>query len=216
MIAANFYAYWYIHSPAMPAEQLTNLILYPANLLNGNLYCVFTSGFIHLDLSHLLVNMLGVFVFARVVENHLGVVKTLYIYFGALFISLLFAMIVNMYVLEKNIAIIGASGALMGLIAAAMLLDPFKITYEMIFPVPVMMKGWLFIYLDLRGIMSGQNDGVSHFAHLFGYLSIALLVYFMSNEDKKKMQIGLIINIISFIIFILARSWFLLKMASGV
>ncbi|MCA9409342.1 MAG: hypothetical protein KC733_11685, partial [Candidatus Omnitrophica bacterium] len=83
-------------------------------------------------------------------------------------------------------------------------------------PIPVMVKGWLFIYLDLQSIFTEQNDGISHFAHLFGYLSIALLVYFLSHEDKKKMQVGLIINIISFIIFILARSWIMVRMGSEV
>ena len=91
----------------------------------------------------------------------------------------------------------------MGLVGAAMLLDPFYVTYEMIFPFPVMIKGWIFLYADLKGFLSAFDDGISHVTHLFGFLSVAVLVYFLSKKDKKLMREGLIVNIISFIIFLL-------------
>ena len=182
-------------------------MLYPANLFDGKYICLITSGFIHHDWSHLLLNMLGVFVFGRIVERHLGIGKTYLIYFGALFISMLFSIIVYVFVMHTNVAIIGASGAVMGLVAAAMLLDPFCITYEMIFPIPVMVKGWMFFYMDVKGLLSGQVGGVSHLAHLFGFLSIAFLVYFLSDEEQQKMRTGLLINIASFAIFFITGWW---------
>ena len=120
---------------------------------------------------------------------------------------MLCATIIYTFVFENNTAIIGASGAVMGLLAAAMLLDPFCITYEMILPIPVMLKGWLFIYADIEGFLAREIDGVSHLAHLCGFMSIGLIVYTLTSENKKLMRTGLIINILSFIMFLLIRDW---------
>ena len=50
-------------------------VLYPGNLLKGNIICLLSSGFIHFEWSHFLLNMLGIFIFANVVERHLGARK---------------------------------------------------------------------------------------------------------------------------------------------
>jgi membrane associated rhomboid family serine protease len=120
---------------------------------------------------------------------------------------MIFSSLAYVFFLHKNLVIIGASGAAMGLISAAMLLDPFCITWEMILPIPMMIKGWLFIYADFRGFLNGETDGVSHLTHLFGYVSIAALVYFLSKKDRKKMRVGLIINIVSLALVLLLRNY---------
>ena len=200
----NIAVYVFIQRMGQIPEQL---ILYPGNLLAGNYGCLVTSGFIHRNGMHLFLNMLGVFIFARIVERHLGILKTFFVYMGALILSMLFSTGVYVFILQKNVAIIGASGAVMGLIATAMLLDPFCITYEMVFPLPVMVKGWMFLYADVKGFLSGESDGVSHLAHLCGFISVAFLVYFLSKRDKRLMRTGLLINIISFIAFLFIRAW---------
>ncbi len=205
LIAANVLCFVFTHYVLAPDELPQTFILYPGNLMQGNFWCLVTSGFIHRNLSHLFFNMLGVFIFARIVERHLGIIKTLFVYFGALALSMLFSTIIYTFVLHRNVAIIGASGAVMGLISAAVLLDPFCITYELLFPIPVMVKGWMFFYADLKGFLSEEKGGTSHLAHLCGFLSVALLMYFLSKEDKQRMRLGLIINIISFIAFVLWR-----------
>ncbi|MBF0484277.1 MAG: rhomboid family intramembrane serine protease [Candidatus Omnitrophica bacterium] len=206
IIVLNCMMFWYVYHSALPKPPVQDLILYPGNLLRGYLWTILTSGFMHRDLMHLFFNMLGILVFGRIVERQLGVAKTFYVYFGALFISMLCATMAYM-MLGRNVALIGASGALMGLISAAMLLDPFTITYEMIIPLPVMLKAWLFFYADFRGVLSRVNDGVSHFAHIFGFLSISVLMYWLSVKERKKMTVGLIINIASFFALFLIRKW---------
>lgn len=190
-------------------EMVPTLILSPWNLMEGRYYTLITSGFLHRDLSHLLLNMLGVFVFARVVEQRFGFMKTLFLYLGALILSMFFSVLIYVLFFNRNVAIIGASGAVMGLIACAMLISPFCITYEMILPIPVMIKGWMFFYADLRGFLGGENDGVSHLAHLLGFLSIAVLVYFLGKTEKKIMKTGLVVNVISFCVFLFLRHWYL-------
>lgn len=207
IIILNVAIFLILRKYAIDVNLIENLVLYPGNILHGKLWCLITSGFLHKDLTHLFANMLGVLVFTRVVERQLGFAKTLFIYFGALVISMLFATMLYTLVFHKNVAIIGASGAVMGVISAAMLLDPFYISFEMILPLPVMVKGWLFFYADLQGLMGGEKDGVSHLSHLFGFLSIAILVYFLSKKDKKLIKIGLLINIFSFIVLLLLKIW---------
>ena len=194
----------------MPADtqHLLSLIASNRNLLEGNYACLITSGFIHRNFSHLFFNMLGVFIFARIVERRFGFFKTMFIYFGAQVFSMLCALGVYNYILGKDILIIGASGALMGLIGCAMLLEPFCITYETFFPVPVMIKGWMFISADLLGFLGGERDGVSHLAHLFGFFSVALLVYFFSKKEKETMRAGLQINVF-FLVMFLAFNWWI-------
>jgi len=204
IIFVNIYFFILIHFTSQSEEFIRSLILFPEHLKSGRFLCVITSGFIHYDLRHLFLNMLGVVAFGRVVERHLGALKTLFIYFGSLAISLLFAGIIHLYFLNNNIAIIGASGAVMGLLATAMLLDPYVVTYEMIFPIPVMIKGWMYLYADIQGLLNPQPDGISHLAHMFGFLSIALLIYFLSKKERKILKEGLIINLFSIMMFFIA------------
>jgi len=205
LILTNLASFVFLQKMVLDKDVLAPVILYPGNLLKGNITCLVTAGFIHHNWMHLGLNMLGVFIFGRIVEKRLGIIKTFYIYMGALVLSMLFSTVVYAFVLHKNVAIVGASGAVMGLISAAMLLAPFSITYEMILPLPTMVKGWLFFYADLEGFLGGEKDGVSHLAHLFGFLSIAFLVYFLSRQDKKLMRSGLLINIFSLIVFFILK-----------
>ena len=53
----------------------------------------------------------------------------------------------------------------MGLVSAAMLLDPFAMTYEMIVPLPVMVKGWMFLYADIGGFLERISQFYINFYH---------------------------------------------------
>ncbi len=182
-------------------QSLTLFLNYPSDLFTpSRLYSLITAGFLHANLSHLLGNMLALFIFGRVVERKLGLLKTSFIYFGALLLSGIFTSLINGLILHDNTPGLGASGAIMGLIAAAILLDPFYLTYELIIPLPIMIIGWLTIYADISGILNPIKDGIGHFAHLGGFLSIGLLLYLLGIDERKKMRTGLIINIASFII----------------
>lgn len=202
LIAINIFVFFYFKNKGEDIPE--TLVLSPYNLfIEKNLPCLITSGFLHKDIFHLGFNCLGIFIFGSIVQNRFGAVKTLLIYFGALVLSMLFATTVYSLIMHKNTSLIGASGALMGFISCAMLADPFKISYEIAFlPIPVMFKGWFYFYADIRGFLGGEKDGVSHLAHLFGFLSIALIVYFLNKNDRKILLNGLLINIFSFIIFL--------------
>ena len=182
---------------------LLSLVNYPSDILNFRFHTLITSGFLHADIIHLLGNMLGIFIFGRVVERKLGSGKTAMIYFGALILSGIFNSLIHIFILGENIGGIGASGALMGLVSAAILLDPFYLTYELIIPIPVMIIGWITIYADITGIINPTQDGIGHFAHIGGFVSIALLTYLLEYKNRKKMKKGLMINAASLFVGLL-------------
>jgi len=199
----------FLLSVFLSEQFLTKLLNYPSDLFTARSYSLLTAGFLHANLAHLLGNMLALFIFGRVVERKLGILKTAFIYVGALLLSTTFTSIIHAFILKDNIPGLGASGAIMGLIAAAILLDPFYLTYEAIIPLPIMLIGWLTIYADITGILNPVEDGIGHFAHLGGFLSVALLLYLLGIDERTKMKKGIIINIASFII-IAALYFFLL------
>ncbi|MFC1722850.1 rhomboid family intramembrane serine protease [Nanoarchaeota archaeon] len=182
---------------------------FPADLFSSRVWSLFTAGFIHANLAHIIGNMLFMFVCGRVVERELGSAKTALIYFGALLISGVFSALIHLFVMKDNIPGVGASGALMGIVATAMLVAPFYITYEILIPLPLMLVGWIAIWSDITGIINPTEDGIGHFAHLGGFLSITLLMFLIGSEDRGKIWKGFLINLIS--IAVLAGIYFALK-----
>jgi membrane associated rhomboid family serine protease len=191
----SFYAWNF-----MSIETMDNLVNYPKDILSINRWFVLiSSGFIHVDIWHLLGNMLVLFIFGRVVERKFGSGKTMLIYFGAMLISSIGDSIIGL-ALGTSAGGLGASGAIMGLVAAAILINPFYITYELIVPLPIIVVGWITISADILGILSRNNDGIGHVAHLFGYLSIAIIIFLLDSDEREELKKGLIINIISLIV----------------
>jgi membrane associated rhomboid family serine protease len=183
-------------------NMFNNLINYPTDILNFRFYTLITAGFLHANLIHLFGNIIAIFIFGRIVERKLGFFKTMLIFFGALILSSLFDSLIHLFIIGENLGGIGASGALMGLISTAILLDPFYITYELILPLPIMFVGWLAIYADIVGVLNPTQSGIGHFAHIGGFISIALLMFILGVEKRDKLRKGLLINIISLIVAI--------------
>ena len=178
-------------------NQFMSFVNYPSDLINLRLHTLIISGFLHANLAHLLGNVLGIFIFGRVVERKLGIKKTALIYFGALIISGIFSSLIHLFITQNDIGGIGASGALMGLISTAILLDPFYFTYELIIPLPIMIVGWLLIFADIIGVLNPMETGIGHLAHIGGFISIGILLYLFGKEDKNKIKKGFYINLFS-------------------
>lgn len=183
---------------------LNSLINNSKDLFSIYAYTIITSGFLHANIGHLLWNMLALLIFGRVVERELGAGKTLLIYFGALILSGVFSSLIYMFILNENITSIGASGAIMGLVSAAALLKPWYITFDLLIPLPIMVVSWFTIYLDIIGVLNPTADGIGHFAHIGGYISIALLVFLLETDKREQIRIGFITNIISITVIAIA------------
>ena len=88
----------------------------------------------------------------------------------------------------KQYSMLGASGAIMGLMAAFAYLFPNTQLYVMFIPVPIKAKFVIpvLILIDLfGGIYHIQGDNIGHFAHLGGAMIGFLLVLYWNKKNKK-------------------------------
>src|SRR5919106_1088002 len=81
-----------------------------------------TSGFVHLSWLHLILNMVTLLLFSSAIENYLGAVKFLLIYFGSLVGGNLLALFIHRN--HADYSSVGASGAVNGVIFATIALFP--------------------------------------------------------------------------------------------
>ncbi len=198
----------FIVSAVLGSSFVDQFVNRPGDIFAMKFYTLITAGFFHANIVHLLGNILALIVFGRVVERKFGSAKTLLIYFGALFLSSLFSSLID-FSIGNTAGGLGASGAIMGLVAAAILIDPFYFTWVFLIPFPVVIVGWVMIMGDIIGILNPTASGIGHFAHLGGFLSIGLLVFLFNQAEKEKMRKGLIINIVTVIVAI--GLWIYLK-----
>jgi len=182
---------------------VSQLIRYPSDFLSIRAYSLITSGFIHGDFMHLFWNMLFLFVFGRIVERKVGFRKMILIYFLALIISQVLDSIA-LLILGVNAGSIGASGAIMGIVSAAILLDPFYFTHLLIVPVPVMLIGWMLIVDNLMNVGKIMDNSVGYIAHLAGFVSIGIIAGFLSGTDKARLKKGFLINIAVLLVAVFA------------
>jgi len=147
-----------------------------------------TMAFLHGGFSHILFNLYALFIFGVVVEQTLGTRRFLILYgvsvLGASLLQL--ATISAPYftasgsVIPPPFPTLGASGGVMGVLAACALLFPRSEIYIIPFPVPIQMR-WLalgYVALDVLGGFGATSDGVAHFAHLGGFAAGALLLQY--------------------------------------
>lgn len=135
-----------------------------------NLESVFLSQFSHADLGHLFFNMLTLFFFGPLVERMLGVhFLTLYFATGC------FALLVVFLLRRKNpdYKVLGASGAVTGILFAAIVLDPTMRIGLLILPIMVPAPLFALLYLLLSSFWMSRGDmaNISHEAHLGGAAS---------------------------------------------
>ena len=179
-------------------ELILSLLLYPSDFLSSRFFSLFTHGFFHANLSHLFGNLLIIYVFGRIVESEFGFKKTGLIYFFGLFFAGFFASVVNL-LQGVNIGSLGASGAAMALVSAAVFFRPFSFSYVFLIPLPVIFIGWSLVYLDILGVISFTDSNIGYFAHIGGFLSAMLFFFFF---NKKSFLKGFFVNLI-FILFML-------------
>jgi len=128
---------------------------------------MFTSGFLHADMQHLLFNMVSLYFFADVVIGFLGAFKFLLIYMGSLYVGSLLSLYFNKN--NYNYAAVGASGAVSGIIYSAILLRPEMDLYLYFIPIPIpaYLFGIGYLLYSIYG-MKNKIGNIGHDAHFGG------------------------------------------------
>lgn len=131
---------------------------------------------------HILFNMYSLWLFGTALEKVWGAKRFLIFYL----ICGLGAGVAQLVL--TNEAAVGASGAIMGLLAAFAYLFPNTEFFIIPIPFPIKAKYMAVIYaaIDLfGGIHPGKADNIAHFAHLGGLVVGFLLVLYWNKTNKK-------------------------------
>jgi membrane associated rhomboid family serine protease len=127
----------------------------------GEQYRMFTSAFLHADFMHLGFNMLTLYFFAPVVISNLGVIGFLLVYFASMACGSLLTLYLHKN--EPSYRAIGASGAVMGVLFASILIDP----YQPINFIDGYIFGIIYLLLTIYG-MKTKAGNIGHTAHFGG------------------------------------------------
>ncbi|MEP7258696.1 MAG: rhomboid family intramembrane serine protease [Flavitalea sp.] len=170
-----------------------------------------THMFMHGSITHLLFNMLALWMFGSMLENLWGSKRFLIFYMacglGAAFLHLGVLYMEMKPVIEVfrqlpasqqeellysetfkvNTATVGASGAVFGCLAAFGYLFPNSLIYVYFF-LPIKAKWFVIIYAAMElwlGVNNSAGDNVAHWAHLGGALVGFLLVLYWNKANRR-------------------------------
>jgi membrane associated rhomboid family serine protease len=193
LIAVNCLIYlWQATSPLGEARIAYYFGAIPQNILSFHssqpispVTSVFTAMFLHGGFLHLAGNMLYLWIFGNNIEDSLGHVRFIVFY---LFSGIVAAYGHALTDPHSTIPMIGASGAISGVLGAYLLLFPHARVYTILFlgffvqivriPALVVIGFWAIIQI-LSGLVSKgmlQQGGVAWFAHVGGFLAGLLTI----------------------------------------
>ena len=177
-----FYSYGLIPSVLMGHNQLPlDLYVVPGYIT------IFTSMFMHGGFMHLIGNMLYMWIFADNIEDDLGTTRFFIFYLLA---GIGAAMTQVLFDTQSQVPMVGASGAIGGVLGAylvnhpkakVLVLIPFGFFSQLIKIKALYVLGFWFI---LQFISSG--GGVAYAAHIGGFISGIVLILFFNKKKKRE------------------------------
>jgi membrane associated rhomboid family serine protease len=158
--------------------------LWPLTPVDGQVYFqvwqIITYAFLHdtRSISHLLFNMLALWMFGAEIERYVGPRRLLACYFASVVTAALTQLFVPALFGAPPAPTVGASGGVFGLLLAYALMFPHRKVIPLFPPIP--MPAWLFATIfagvELFLGVTGTLSGIAHFAHLGGMVGSALVV----------------------------------------
>ena len=142
---------------------------------------IITHMFMHADERHLLFNMLGLYFLGPWVESSLGPKRFLMMYLLSGFVASIAQMLISQG------AIVGASGAVYGVLAAFATMFPNMKLMLLFPPIPVKAK-YLALGLIALGLFSGftgMQADIGHFAHVGGAICGFIMVHYWQMANLR-------------------------------
>ena len=137
-----------------------------------------SSGFLHVDWKHFAFNMITLYFFADIIISQLGVFNFYLVYL----IGLLAGNLLSFYFHknEPRYSAVGASGAVTGILYAAILLNPGMSLYLYFIPIPIpsYIVGVGYLLFSIYGIKTrlGNIGHDAHFGGAVGGFCLTLIV----------------------------------------
>lgn len=141
-------------------------IFYPWQLI--------TYMFLHGGIGHIFFNLFALWIFGTAIENTIGTRRFTQYYF----LTGIGAGILHFLITGSGAAVIGASGAVFGLLIAFGMMFPNREIFFLFIPVPIKAKYFVVMYgaFELMMGVSSLQTGIAHFAHLGGMVVGYLLI----------------------------------------
>lgn len=149
-------------------------------------------GFLHGGLTHLLFNMLALWMFGGAIERLFGSRSFATYYISCVIGAAIAQLIVIEFFSGGFYPTLGASGGVFGLLLAFGMMFPHQ-RIMLLFP-PIPMPAWVFVtgygVIELYLGVTGSQAGVAHFAHLGGMVAgFALIQYWRGRLPIKPRRI---------------------------
>lgn len=171
------------------------------SLLNPNfkIWQIVTYMFLHGGLNHLFSNMFGLFIFGSSLEHYMGSKKFLTYYLLTGIGAALINSGINYYEMSNLMVdseqyidmartpMVGASGAIFGILVAYGFLFPNVEMMLLFFPFPIKAKYFVTLYglYELFQGASGMQSGIAHFAHVGGLITGFILLNFFDFRKQN-------------------------------
>ncbi|WP_457639966.1 rhomboid family intramembrane serine protease [Persephonella sp.] len=183
----------------LPPQMLQAFIhqygLLPVDILSLRIDKVITSMFLHGGFAHLFGNMLFLWIFGNNVEDALGKIKFILFYLLSGFGAALTQSLISLAAGNPFIPMIGASGAISGILAAYIKLYPHaKVLtvippfFFMVFVLPAwfFIGYWFFLQVMFAMVTPPGVGGVAWYAHIGGFITGWFLIDLMYKPQKMK------------------------------
>ncbi len=154
---------------------------------------VLYSMFLHGSWLHLLGNMLFLWVFGNNVEDRLGRIRFLLFYLACGFLAAYGFALASP---NSVTTLIGASGAIAGVLGAYLVLFPrarvtslvpFLLFFPIRFPAWVVLGSWFLLqYFYFQGAGVGEGAGVAYLAHVVGFIAGIILVILLGGLSQRR------------------------------
>ena len=160
-------------------------------------FTIFSSMFLHGGILHLLGNMLFLWIYGNNIEDSMGHTKFFFFY---ILCGVAAALAQALMAPFSNIPMIGASGAVSGILCAYLLLFPRAKVSTLVFifffitviriPAGILILIWLSTQLINANLIDPNSPGVAWFAHIGGFCMGALLIPFFKKNNFKFFSSG--------------------------
>lgn len=197
LILINFGVYFFLaQNPVMDSDAIARYAVVPADISAGrHLGTLVTSLFLHANLLHVGGNMLFLWIFGNNVEDKLGELKFLVVYFAAGIAGSLLQVAITP---TSTVPMLGASGAISGLLAAYVLYFPRARVLTFIIPFFfVTLSAFVFIgywialqALDAYLSFGVAGGGVAFFAHVGGFITGLVLAILLRPPEHPEPHPG--------------------------
>ncbi|MCS4485531.1 rhomboid family protein [Staphylococcus americanisciuri] len=146
------------------------------NVVHGEWYRLISSMFLHLDIEHLILNMMSLYIFGKLIESYTSSLKTIGIYF---FTGIMGNLVTLAFI--TNSFSVGASGAIFGLLGALIAMLTISQLYDRKTILQLLAAA---VFMAVISLLVRNVNIVAHLGGLIGGIIIVYLTHFYHTYRK--------------------------------